>query len=166
MRTGRWDQRRHCVQAKALNLVLSNFIPADRCLAGQNIHVRGERGRQREGGNEVDLQRGSKKVTLLVPCLPPSLSLLHWSGNDRFHSCFRSWRGEVVSDYQGGSWGGDVELRPKCRSRLDRHSTQSQKWAMSRLQTRRWMNNSNVSFRKIQEGNQGHILIDQFIKKY
>lgn len=28
---------------EALNGVLSNFIPADRCLAGQNIHVRGGR---------------------------------------------------------------------------------------------------------------------------
>lgn len=36
---------------EALNGVLSNFIPADRCLAGQNIHVRGrgEGGEQRGG---------------------------------------------------------------------------------------------------------------------
>lgn len=40
---------------EALNGVLSNFIPADRCLAGQNIHVRGE------GGNEEDLQKGDQR---------------------------------------------------------------------------------------------------------
>lgn len=54
-------QVRHCVLAKALNLFLSNFIPADRCLAGQNIRVTGERGGQREGGNEDDLQGGDQR---------------------------------------------------------------------------------------------------------
>lgn len=33
-----------CVQAEASDLALFNFIPADRCLAGQIVHVRGERG--------------------------------------------------------------------------------------------------------------------------
>lgn len=30
-----------CGQAEASNLGLFNFIPADRCLAGQIIHIRG-----------------------------------------------------------------------------------------------------------------------------
>lgn len=58
------------MHAKALNLFLSNFIPADRCLAGQNMHMRGGGDGQREGGNEEDLQRGSKKVTLFLRWSP------------------------------------------------------------------------------------------------
>lgn len=104
-------QVRHCVLAKALSRFLSNFIPTDRCLAGQNIHVRGEAGGQREGGNEDDLQRGSKEVTLFLPCLPsgsPSSTDLETID---FIPAFAPE--EVVSDYQGGPGGADVELRPR-----------------------------------------------------
>lgn len=80
-------------------------------------------GLREEGGSEEDLQRGMKgghATPLANPTSPPllALSLLHWSGNDRFHSCFRSWRGEVVLDYQGGAWGCDVELRTRRRIRF------------------------------------------------
>lgn len=103
-------QVRHCVLAKALNLFLSKFIPADRCLAGQNIQVRGEADGQREGGNEDDLQRGSKKVTLFLPCLPPGSPSTDLETID-FIPAFAPE--EVVSDYQGGPGGADVELRPR-----------------------------------------------------
>lgn len=62
-----------CVQAEASDLALFNFRPADRCLAGQIVHVRGERGGLEEGGNEDDLQTGSKEVTPFLIYLPPSL---------------------------------------------------------------------------------------------
>lgn len=61
------------MQARVPNLFsLSNFIPADRCLAEQNVRVRGGRGVQWERGNEEDLQRGSKKVTLFFLLHPHS----------------------------------------------------------------------------------------------
>lgn len=82
-------------------------------------------------------QRRSRYSSPATPT--PTLSLLHWSGNDRFHSCLRSWRGEVVSDYQGGARGCDVELRPKCMTCLDHLDMQHQMWAMSRLQTSWWI---------------------------
>lgn len=56
----------------ALNLFLSNFIPADRCLAGQNMHMRGGRGGQREGGSEEDLQMGIKGGHAIPPLVPPA----------------------------------------------------------------------------------------------
>lgn len=142
-------QVRHCVLAKALNLFLSNFIPADRCLAGQNIRVTGERGGQREGGNEDDLQGGIKEGHAVPPLPTPWLSLLHWSGNDRFHSCFRSWRGEVVSDYQGGTGGADVELRPRCVRIGTTLKVKSEQCRVGKP----------GGERILQEGNQGHILI-------
>lgn len=55
---------------------VSKFVPADRCLAGLNVLVRGGRGERREeeeeGWHEEDLQKGSKKVTLLPHPQPPS----------------------------------------------------------------------------------------------
>lgn len=69
---------------EALNGVLSNFIPADRCLAGQNIHVRGGGERRAEGrvGMRKIFRRGIKGGHAIppmpaLPTHPPSLSLLH-----------------------------------------------------------------------------------------
>lgn len=66
-----------CGQAEASDLGLFNFIPADRCLAGQIIHIRGEWGILTEGGDEHDLQTGSKEVTPFLisrsPTLPPPI---------------------------------------------------------------------------------------------
>lgn len=67
---------------KTLNSNLSNFIPADRCLAGQNIHTRGGVGE--DGGGAVQVEgvgartifgRGIKAGHAIPP--PPSLSPLH-----------------------------------------------------------------------------------------
>lgn len=85
-RAGRETGDEKCVQAEASDLAFFNFIPADRCLAGRSSTFRGKRGGLEVGGKEDDLQTGSKEVTLFLIYLPPSL--LHWSGNDRFHSSF------------------------------------------------------------------------------
>lgn len=83
-----------------------------------------EAGRGRVGTRKRGRPSERIKEGHAIPLASPLvLSPLHWSGNDRFHSCFRSWRGEVVSDYQGGAGGCDVELRPECRTCLDSHDT-------------------------------------------
>lgn len=62
-----------------------------------------ENERRGRSGNDEDLQRGSKKVTLFLHPPLSSLSLLHWSGNDRFHSCvLLLWRGSGVRLSGGG----------------------------------------------------------------
>lgn len=67
-----------CGQAEASDHGLFNFIPADRCLAGQIIHIRGERGSLTEGGHEHDLQTGSKEVTPFLISRSPTLPPLIW----------------------------------------------------------------------------------------
>lgn len=67
-----------CGQAEASDLGLFNFIPADRCLAWQIGHIRGERGSLTEGGDERDLQIGSKEVTPFLISRSPTLPPLIW----------------------------------------------------------------------------------------
>ena len=119
MRTGRWDHRGVGVPPPPL----SNFIPADRCLAGPGMRVSakeagGGGGREgREWGRPSDGIKEGHAVASdsSPPPPPPALSLLRWSGNDRFHSCIRSQRGEVVPGYRGGARGAEVELRPRMQ---------------------------------------------------
>lgn len=63
---------------KTLNSDLSNFIPADRCLAGQNIHARGGLGEEGGGAAQVedDLREGDQSRSCLPSpafTLPPPL---------------------------------------------------------------------------------------------
>lgn len=85
---------------KTLNSNLSNFIPADRCLAGQNIRAGGGGEREddlREGG------RGSKRVTPPFPRLhSPSSTDLETID---FIPAFAPGEGEAVSDYRRGRGG-------------------------------------------------------------
>lgn len=95
---------------KTLNSDLSHFIPADRCLAGQNIHTRGGVG---EEGEEPCRWRGwargrssgggSKQVTPSLPRLhsPPSTDL----ETIDFIPAFAPEEGEAVSDYWWGLEG-------------------------------------------------------------
>lgn len=101
----------------ALNLFLSNIIPADRCLAGQNMHIRGGR---REGGNEEDLQMGIKGGHAIPPLVPPRRSRSPSSTDLEtidFIPAFAPEEGEVASDYQGGARRTRCGTKNKMQSR-------------------------------------------------
>lgn len=88
-----------CGQAEASNLGLFNFIPADRCLAGQIFHITAVNGAVwRRAGMRMIFRQDQKRSRH-----SSSPSLLHWSGNDRFHSSYCSWRRNGVQ-FPGWCW--------------------------------------------------------------
>lgn len=107
----------YCVQLKR---PVSKYIPADRCLAGLNVLVRGGRWRAEGGGGGWEWGRPSEGIKEGHAIPPPTPSFLHWSGNDRFHSCFRSWRrgsGVGLSGWGLRMWcGTKSRMRGLCGS--------------------------------------------------
>lgn len=100
-RSGWWDKqgRRRgqtgVVQPRvSLSLSFSNFIPADRWLAGQNTHMRLEEAVRGQAGIRKTFRADQRRSRCSpfnsslppLPSSPPLLthSLLHWSENDKF----------------------------------------------------------------------------------